>query len=381
MVANSQLQFADPFGLNRIAQPAEQQAQMAQAIKDDQFKALLGTYEPNQYKGLGAMYGTPPQLQTQVEARTVGEGIMKGVGLGLGNLGQQIQYGRRQKAFEDMAAQQQQAQNSQRALIQAQIQAEQDRQMGVQRLLPEAVQPIYGTASPEQRALIEKANADARTKSAYAKDIGAAAGTEEIGKKDVILSRAQQVAGPLEQNGVPQPAAINAYNFYTGQQPTTTQDIAKAELGNVGADLGNQKAKMELGVLPQKLADDQAKAKLDIEKQQYDNLISKVNSDFAETEKRLKIKQDQLGLKDSATGKALFQQLQESGDLYNKDPGKQAEIQAQLGVYGIKWNPPDSGYTTIKGKDGKIWLMDKMSGRVGKLEKDGRVKTWQDIDE
>jgi hypothetical protein len=121
------------------------------------------------------------------------------------------------------------------------------------------------------------------------------------------------------------------------------------------------------------------KGALDIERAGYDNQIKAVEAANAETEKRLSITKSQQEMKDYAKAHQLWEQLKGTGALYTNDPNKQAEIQAQLAMGGIKWDPPNSNYTTVKNKDGSFWMLDKTNGQIGKVGKDGKVSQWQPL--
>lgn len=369
-----------PFdNLTQAFAPQTQQAQLS----TDQTRLLMQALRAEQ--GQRAYNANrPPQLDFNVDARTPFEGIAKGIGSGLSNGLQLRAYGQQNRALQQQQQQQQTYLAQQQALLQQQAQAESGRQtnyLGSLKSNPAYANLVmpYEMGNASTRGDIEKLVADNEAKRTFTPLLGTASGQGEFNKQNAIRTGAEGLgygANNLEVGGAPQPVAINNYRMLTGQTPTLTQDLEKTEFANISQDLANRKAGTELGVLPQQLAQGLAKGDLDIEKQQYDNQIRKIEASFEEQAQSLKIRKDEQGLSDITNGRNLFNQLRDSGELYSTDPQKQALIQGQLGVYGIKWDAPASGFTPIKGKDDVVYLLDKATGKLGKIEKDGTVKTW-----
>lgn len=305
------------------------------------------------------------------------EGLAKAAGNVMG-----IRQHRQQQA-RDLATSQalQQQIQDQRDLAAAQIAQEEKRQQVI--LETKLNDPRYGR-TPEERQ--QNVAFDLATGGGFGKKLAEGLG-EGAGKVEGVMWQNHYLPDASAFNtSTPTPSDLNTYHRITGHAPTTLQDVNSKDLANQTADVKLQQEKNTLTAQPTVIRQDLAKGQQDITKNQLDIQIKGVEAQFAEAEKRASIanknlqnQKDRQALTDTANGRNLFQKLQKSGDLYTTDPAKQAQIQAQLGVFGVKWNPPNSSYKSVKDKSGKIWLLDENSGQVGQLDKNGKVTKWQSL--
>jgi hypothetical protein len=371
-----------------LADASAQQAQMSQLMTEDQYKQLMAVYDPkvNLANNTAIQNQNPdaPKLQIGVTKGDMGEMLGQGLSGGLNNYYAMKGYKQQQQAYKDISQAYQQDRQRQIDIMTQQQRAYQQQQAGqaewIQKHRPDQA-PLYQYGTPEQRADMIKREIGL----GYAPAEGTAEGQKQVGKGQAINAAVSGLP-PVERNGIPIPAQIDARRNIQGFAPTTTVDVNQGVLGNQQAAAGLQKTRNELSVQPTQLAQEVELNKLKIAQEQ-------VNAQFAEQEKQLAIKKEQLAHKQGTLdyqkgleeykrfdqGRMLFKQFQDSGALNATDPVKQQQIQAQLGIYGIKYNPPSSSFQTVKRKDGTIYMLDKNTGQLGKLEKDGTVKTWQDL--
>jgi hypothetical protein len=323
----------DVFGLNAIvAEPAAQQANLAQAISQQQYKNLAdlnnAKLQAGAYRNLGSIYGGAPQLQTNVEANTIPEGVLKGLATGLGNFTNFRQYGQRQQAYRDLAGLQQQQQQNQIDLAERQLKAQGQRDLaafnylrGLGTASPGVNSPkftdlsvsdsplatLYSISDRTGRDKILTDLATGNVSNYLAPFEGTAKGQSTVNEKSTILGHTIKSGyGPnaLEVKGVPIPGRLNSFRFLTGQEPTTSLDVEKDLLSNqqlsntvaaqptqltqeaVGRELDNNMkmvtakyadAKAQIDVLLGQGKVDEAnqlKSHLDAGKQRYDQAVS-----------------------------------------------------------------------------------------------------------
>ena len=389
----------NPFAnLGSAFEAQKQQSQLAQLLSEEQFKRLQALSDPQNNLALArasaSAQGNYPSFDPTVQASGIGEGLIKGVAKGIAHVPEQLAYNRQRREIGLAQQYAQQAQAQQRELVMNQITAQQQQAQAAQQHLSQTnpqLASLYVYMSPEGRQSLLSGIGTREIGLQYAPKEAVA---KEIGNQQVRQAQAQELGQvPLEVGGIPQPNALNQYQNIYGRAPITSVDVEKGLLGNTSQRLQNAEQANKLSVQPQQLQQDIAKGALGITGATLDNQIKSVEAQFADQEARLNVKRDQLAndrnslsykksideYKQYEKGKSLFQALQESGELASSDPIKQAQIQAQLGLLGVKYNPPSSGFTTIKNKSGAIYLLDKATGKVGKLERDGQVKQWQTL--
>lgn len=331
---------------------------------------------------------TAPQLQFGTNATGIGGGIVQGLGNAVNNTLQLRSYGQQQDRVKQYEQQQQHLADlsQQRDLAAAQ---QQQRDLAKQdtflQTLPENVRPYYEQSDKEGRrkilydlsqpglgALVGQGKA--AEAQASAQGLGDAAGTQKVAE----IMRANKALTEAGVN-INTPQGQNLFRAILGFDPTTQTDLDAKKTNNMKAGVDLRKAQNELGAQPQMIQNTLDKESLQLTEAMLNNEIKGVEAKFAEEEKKLKIQNDKRGMLDLTAGRDLFRQLRDTGKLGTNDPMEQAKIQAQLGVYGIKYNPPSSGYATIKNKDKSVWLLDKATGMVGALDKNGKVKRWQPL--
>lgn len=368
-----------------------QKAALAELMSKEQHDQLLKLYDPTNNlaiaKAQADAAGDYPGIKTVSNTNGIMDSVAQGIGAGVNNFMSVRGYKQKQQAYQNVANAYQQAQAQQRELVLGQIAADQQRRQRAVGVLPEQVRGIYGVLDPTSQ--------NTMLGNAATKEVGVAYTPKEAIAKEVGARQVRQMQGqeygdaPMEVGGIPIPSRINQYQQIYGNAPVTTVDVNKGILANQGALITNQKAGNELSVQPQQLQQEiQAKA-LDIQ-------IKQVEAQFAEQEKILQIKRDQLanqkgtldykkGLEEYKRfeqGQMLFKSLQDSGALNTQDPNKQAEIQAQLGINGIKWNPPNAKYSTIKHKGGAVYQVDNTNNMVRELINKGGKPSygpWQEL--
>ncbi|MCE3234541.1 MAG: hypothetical protein K0Q50_721 [Vampirovibrio sp.] len=370
------------LGLADTYKAQTEQAELAKYMTDEQYKNLMAVQDNTNNLALqrqaASAAASAPQLRFNAE------GFADGVGNGIGNYYAMKGYKQQERAYQDLIQQERAAQTQKRELILNKINAEKERTLGQQGLIEQKrpdLAPLYQYGTPEQRNQIMTKEIGL----GYAPAEGTAEGEKQVNKGRAINTAVSQMP-PVERNGMPIPAQVDARRNIMGFAPTTTVDVNKEVLGNKQAAANLKESENKLSVQPTQLQQD-------IELKNLEIAIKQIDAQFADQEKQLNIKREQLAHRQGSLdykkaledykrfdqGRQLFKQMQEDGSLESNDPAKQAQLQAQFGIYGIKYNPPSSSFQTIKKKDGTIYMLDKNSGQIGKLEKDGTVKTWQDL--
>jgi len=360
----------------------QEQAGLAKLLTDEQFKQIQALNDPANNlalsKQIAQAQSNRPQYQFGVSGDNAGEILSSGLGGGIKNYMSGKQYGQQVQAYQNMQKAYQQDLAKQRELVMGQIEADQTRRQGFGKQLPQELQTIYPYLSPAQQEALQTTEVGRL----YTPLKGTAEGQGQVNKGKAINAGVAEV-GPVETNGIPIPTKVDAVHNIQGHAPTTTVDVNKAILANKGQLIQNQSEANKLGVQPQQLQQD-------IEAKGLDIAVKRVQAQFAEQEKILSIKRDQLanlkgtleykkGLEEYKRfeqGQQLFKTLQESGALNTSDPGKQSEIQAQLGIFGIKYDPPNAKYSTIKHKDGAIYQVDNNTNMVRELINKGGKPTY-----
>lgn len=265
----------------QLAQQSQQNL-LAQALSNTK-GSNLGNTLARQFGGLRTQV---PQFE-QVQARGIGEGLLKAIPAGLNNAMQLGAYRRQQENQQqlvDLAIQQDlaRAQKEQALLLEKQRQIDLGNQslgalnptldpMQLQALqnaniasggslFPELAQR-FGQGQVDLGMVVPQATAEAQGKVA---GIG-------------VLDDAMQQAGPLSVQGVPQEGAVNKYRQLYGQAPITQQDIE-------GKEIQNEKGRQDLAYTPVqrqqqlemneiKIATDKVNAKYAEATAQLDNLL------------------------------------------------------------------------------------------------------------
>lgn len=135
------------FGLDNVYDSQAKGAELAKYMTDEQFKNIIALQDPSTslaYQKAAAGISNP-SLTTQVNARTVPEGIMKGISAGIGNIQEMAQANRQRQAYRDIATQQQAYQQKQLQMAQHQIQADQQRRMKGGNVISPRLRDIYNT--------------------------------------------------------------------------------------------------------------------------------------------------------------------------------------------------------------------------------------------
>lgn len=150
------MSITDPYAnLGGAFEAQKKQAAMAQLLSQDQLKQVLSTYDPTKNIALAQRtaqaQGAYPELTTQVNASGLGEGILKGLSAGVGNIQQLRAYGQNVQAQRDIQQQALQAQAKERELVLGNIAAEQQRSQQAGGVLPQPVRDIYSAMPSDAR--------------------------------------------------------------------------------------------------------------------------------------------------------------------------------------------------------------------------------------
>lgn len=381
--------FADVnLGLSDSFNAQTEQAQQSELMTKEQLQQLQSLIDPSTNLALmsrqAQVAGDTPGLKFGFSSSNPASMLAEGIGGGINNYYAMKGHRQQQQMYQDIIAQNQRAQAEKRDLLMGQINAQarqdQDQLDYIGKTRPDLL-PLARVANREQRAAMMTKEIGL----GYAPAEGTAEGQKQVSKGQAVNTAVSQMP-PVERNGIPIPAQVDARHNIQGYAPTTTVDVNRDVIANKKSMVDLKQGENQLSVQPTQLQQDIELKKLQIAQQV-------VEAQFAEQEKQLKIKRDQLANKQGSLdykkgleeykrfeqGQRLFNQFKEDGSLQSNDPIKQAQMQAQLGLYGVKYNPPNASYQTIKRKDGSIYMLDKTSGQIGKLEQDGTVKTWQDL--
>jgi len=142
--------------------------------------------------------------------------------------------------------------------------------------------------TPIQKAAFDSLRPEEQSKvlQSYYGDIqGTGKGQETVAEKSAVLGHARGSGyGPenLEVNGIPQPGRVNSYKYMTGDTPTTSQDIRKAnnEL---------QKQQVDLGMAQNNLAAQPTQLKQEAEGRALENHNKQVQAKYAEALRQIDV--------------------------------------------------------------------------------------------
>lgn len=377
----------NPDRYQTIVAPVENAgAQVVSVLNPANYKqpqSSAAAYSPY-YRALLSGNNRFPALDTSGSADW-SEGLAKGLGnaLQIGNY--------RQQQAQDLATlddYQQSIQNQQAQDLALQQRQQQFDDQVTQLKLKD---PRYG-ATPEARynnVLLDNATGGLYTKSILTPQATAVGG--EFGARQVRQAQNQELGDsnitPNTFNtNTPTPSSLNTYQRVTGNKPVTLQDINAADLANTHKTLEIKKTEAELVALPEKLKQEQQYRQTNIEKTLIDNQISRIQAQFEKRNQEIGLKQKQVGYdKDRAEltklqdGIKLLDDLKTTKKIYSQDPREQAEMQARLSYFGIKYDAPGSNLKTIKLKSGDYALLDTVNGQIGKVDENGKVSSWSPI--
>lgn len=371
---------ANPFtNLGTAFQSQQDQAGLAQLLSEEQFKQIQALNDPTNNLALAKQTADAragyPTIDNKVEAFGPADGLLKGLNQGMANRQKINAYKQQVQAYQGIQNQYQQNQAQQRELVMGQIAAHQQRDAGAQQYLQGAnpgQAALYPYLDPAQRQSMLGGIGTKELNLQYAPREGTAEGLKQVNKGQAIINAVNQMP-PVEVGGIPQAAQVDARHNIQGFAPTTSQDVNSQYMDN-------QKKANDLHYQPGQLQDEAQGRAYDLHKKEVD-------AQYAQQEKELLIKRDQLANQKGTVdynkaldeykrfdqGQQLFKTLQESGTLDSPDPYKQSQIQAQLGIYGISYNHPNAPYGTTKDKTGAVWQVDNATGHVRPLiDKNGK---------
>lgn len=322
-------------------------------------------------RGMGTLAGAypdAPKLQFGVNADSVGEGIVQGLGNAVNNTLALRNYGQQTRAVKDLAAQYQQQRQAALELAQRQEQDAAAQEQNQYRTLSEQYPDLAQAYAYSDREGRKKLWGDmAATR--ITPITGTAEGQKQVNQGQVI-NQAVNAMPPIELGGMPQPGAMDNVRQIRGTAPTTSLDVTKSYLANQQADVNLQKDKNTLAAQPEQL-------KQQIIGAQLDNNNKMVTAKYADAKAQADLLLAQ-GKVDEAN--RLTASLDEGMKLYNDyatrydklTPGQIKLFNSQMKAIKAPFELPEKNvpkYQAIS-KDGKVQqLFDPVTGQVVKAPK------------
>lgn len=376
--------------LSTSVEPLQQQAQLATELTNDEAKRIADAQDAvvvAQVKAAQGMGGYP-DLDTNVQAFGVSDGILKGLAAGAGNFMKVRAYNQQQKQLQQAYGVYADSQRAQMAQLQAQADARAAREQSGMGLMAPQMQPFYAAMDSagrtqllkEQGARVaaplegEAQGLKARAAAPYegeaegikakasAQGKGEAKAAEAIAERSGVLKHAMASGyGPaqLEVGGVPQIGRVNSYRYMTGQNPTTSLDLTREELANRNADVQYRAGALKLGALPGQLQREAAKDQLGI-------MHAQVEARYGDALKQIDLLTGENKLKEAETAK---QKLLTYRPLYDQAIAKyEGMTPGQVKLFNSQMKSQNLPYE----------LPEKPEAKYSPVKHDGRVTGWTD---